>query len=287
MRFIGQQLFVLTVAFLWVVGTAAALSEDRKLEVAVFDDTGVGPSGTSLVKVLKRCENIRVSLLDGADIREGALDRFDVFMAPGGSGRGEARSLEESGREEVKRYVRNGGCYVGICAGCYLATNATDYLGLLPVGIRDRRHWHRGKAVLPIEFTAAGKAVLGMEERRARIVYHNGPVLNCEHALEAPELMKNFVPLAYFRDEIVARGGERGVMKGAPAMVLARYGKGLVLGISPHPEQTKPLNRILPHALEWLHAHVDKPGTIRELVEEPRKNSATNSGIREQASKLN
>ena len=55
--------------------------------------------------------------------------------------------------------------------------------------------------------------------------------------------------------EIVAQGGKVGVMNGAPAMVLAKCGKGLVLGLSPHAERTPSLNKIIPHAIHWLCEH--------------------------------
>jgi glutamine amidotransferase-like uncharacterized protein len=244
-------------------GILPAASQAKSLEVAVFKDTGVGPSFKNLAAVLRRRSDIHMTILNGADVREGALSRFDVFMVPGGSGRKEANSLEAQGETEIKRYVRNGGCYVGICAGCYLASNATDYLGLLPVGIRDRRHWFRGEATLPIEFTGPGADVFGVERPMAKIVYHNGPVLDCRPLFENKQLAEKMVPLAFFRGEIVGRGGERGVMKDAPAMVLARYGRGFVLGISPHPEQTPPLQKIIPHALHWLCEHVETESPLR------------------------
>lgn len=241
---------------LFVIGAqssmARAVGEPKTLHVAVFKDIGVGPCFRDLVAVLRKQPDIDMTIINGEDVRDGALSNFDVFMVPGGSGKKEARSLEGPGEAEVKRYVRAGGCYVGTCAGCYLASDAKGFMGLLPVGIRDRAHWERGETKLPIEFTRAGEEVCGVARPMANIVYHNGPVLDCRQAFEDPELAKNLVPLAYFRDEIVAPGGERGVMTGAPAMVLGKYGKGLVLGISPHPEQTPPLHKIIPHFLHWL-----------------------------------
>ena len=40
---------------------------------------------------------------------------------------------EAAFRSEVKAFVKDGGCYVGICAGCYLASTGYDWsLDLLP-----------------------------------------------------------------------------------------------------------------------------------------------------------
>lgn len=236
--------------------------------MAVFHDRGVGPCYNDLMAVLRHHrELVHYTVLRAGDVRDGALRNFQVFMVPGGRGRQEARTLDPAGEAEIKRFVREGGCYVGTCAGLYLATEAPGYLGLLPVGIADGKHWFRGKATLPIEFTRAGAEVFGVDKPMAKIVYHNGPILNCKPIIEHPEMKANFVPLSFFRAEIVGRGGEPGVMKGAPAMVLARYGKGLVLGMSPHPEQTPPLHRIIPHALAWLVANVNTPGTVDTVLE--------------------
>ena len=260
-----------------------AAAQQSSLKVAVFKDIGVGPCFNNLVAVLRRQPDIQMTILAGDDVREGALKRFDIFIVPGGSGKKEAGSLEAFGETEIKRFVADGGCYMGICAGCYLASNATDYLGLLPVGIRDRRHWQRGVATLPIEFTPAGKEVFGVERPMAKIVYHNGPVLDCRPIFENPQPAETLVPLAFFRDEIVAANGERGVMKDAPAMVLAKYGKGLVLGLSPHPELTPPLNRIIPHALHWLADHVKTQSLPAALAATVPVNPEAKTGIKQQA----
>lgn len=233
-----------------------AACRSGELEVAVFKDIGVGPSFDSLADVLRAQPNIRMTVLDGNDVAAGSLKGFDIFMVPGGSGRKEANSLGAAGQAEIKRFISEGGCYVGICAGCYLASSAPDFMGLLPLGIRDRQHWFRGKAVLPIEYTPAGMDVFGLNNPEAEITYHNGPILDSRELIQDPQLARSVEPLAFYRGEIVGRGGEPGVMNGAPAMVLGRFGKGFVLGISPHPEQTPPLYKTIPHALYWLRQHV-------------------------------
>lgn len=232
----------------------AALASDT-LEVAVYKDVGVGGSFDSLMDVLKAQPNIRAIVLDGNDISNGALRRFHILIVPGGSGKKEAGSLGPQGQEEIKRFISNGGSFIGICAGCYLASSSTDFLGLLPMGIRDRKHWFRGKAVIPIEYTPAGEELFGLNNPAYEIVYHNGPILDSRPLAENPQLGSSVMPLAFYRGEIVGRGGEPGVMNGAPAMVLSRYGRGFVLGISPHPERTPPLYKTIPNALYWLSRH--------------------------------
>lgn len=226
-----------------------------KIRVAFFTDKGAHP-GNLLCTNLAQDKSLALTNVSGNDICNDCLENFDVLFVPGGSGKREALSLTPEGQMKVRLFVRKGGIYLGVCAGCYLASCARpQYLGLLPMTTADQDHWRRGKATLPIEFTKLGMEIFGVEQAKAEVIYHNGPVLRAYKQYE-----NNIAPLSYFRGELVARGGETGVMINAPAMVLARYGNGLVLGISPHPEATTGLATIELNAIEWLYNHrpIDK-----------------------------
>jgi hypothetical protein len=84
-------------------------------------------------------------------------------------------------------------------------------------------------------------------ETTALVRYHNGPVL-----AEVPGRATRLQPLAYFSTEKVAKGGAKGLMIGSPAIATAQYGKGQVIGISPHPEQTPGLKNLVPAAIRWM-----------------------------------
>jgi hypothetical protein len=147
---------------------------------------------------------------------------------------------------------------MGVCAGAYLSSKAKDNdLGLLPLTTRDQKHWFRVKDGTPVkvELTRPGMEVFGLENSDVKIVYENGPIFG-------PPIEKtgdSFTPLGYYRSEVVADGGERGVMLGAPAAILSKYGKGSVLAISPHPEKTPGMGHILLHALRWMYEHRETP----------------------------
>jgi putative intracellular protease/amidase len=192
--------------------------------------------------------------IDGEDISNGALKNFDALVIPGGSAKKEAMSMGSEAREEVRRFVKEGGIYMGVCAGAYLASSARDsYLRLLPLRTLDQEHWYRtvNGTPLNVELTPIGQEVFGLSKSNLRIVYENGPIF-------APPDQKpddSFATLGSFRSEVVARGGERGVMIGAPIAVISRYGRGMVLAISPHPEKTPGLRKVELHALHWLYEH--------------------------------
>lgn len=61
--------------------------------------------------------------------------RFRVVYMNGGKAMNHSRSLTETGRDNIRKFVENGGSYVGTCAGAYLACKYTyrDSLKLNPL----------------------------------------------------------------------------------------------------------------------------------------------------------
>jgi len=70
-------------------------------------------------------------LLRSEDIRAGALCRYKMIFVPGGWASAKLRALGEQGQAEIRRFVKNGGSYLGICGGAGMATE--NGLGLLPI----------------------------------------------------------------------------------------------------------------------------------------------------------
>ncbi len=245
-------------ALLWsyalcLILSLPAIGERPRIKVALFIDRGASETSKRIFKKeLENKDDIKCKCIYGEDIRDGVLKNFDALVVPGGSANKEAFSMGAEAREEVRRFVKDGGIYMGVCAGAYLSSRAKDkYLGLLPLKTVDQKHWHRVSEGTPVdvELTPVGMEVFGVSKGNIRIVYENGPIF--APPVEKPD--ETFAVLGFFRSEVVARGGERGVMLGAPAMVLSRYGRGIVLAISPHPEKTPGLKQVEVHALHWLY----------------------------------
>ena len=98
-------------------------ADTSELCIAVYDAGGVGKRGPhNLDRVFSKTKSVmrRVGV---ADIRDGVLDQFDMVIFPGGSGSKQAAALEEEGQEVVKQFVEDGGGYMGICAGAFLAAS--------------------------------------------------------------------------------------------------------------------------------------------------------------------
>src|SRR5687767_9260699 len=122
----------LTAAILFAA-VVSSHAVESKIRVALFDDAGATGKGVPRVlEILGKLPDVQVTKVKGTNIASGVLTNFDVVMFTGGSGSQQAKALGEGGREEVRRFVRNGGGYVGICAGAYLACSGFDWgVGLL------------------------------------------------------------------------------------------------------------------------------------------------------------
>lgn len=215
-----------------LVGTAGS---GTKVNVGMYVSVGVGgPGPQRLEKILSAKRGFVVRRLCAADIRSGALAQFDVVVFPGGGASNQARALETAGRTAVRKFVRAGGGYVGICAGAYLAANNYDWsLGILDADVIDRKHWARGRGQVAIEWATP--------KVRADVLYVNGPLYAPSRDPDIPD----FEVIARYRGEVRKNSAPVGVMINTPAVVAGSYGKGVVICSSPHPEQTKGMEKIV------------------------------------------
>ncbi len=232
----------------------AEAKDGQTMSVALFVDKGASAPAKKNFKRLLSNSDFSWKTVEGSDIESGRLKRYDALIVPGGSAQKEARSMGREAREEVRRFIREGGIYLGVCAGAYLSSKAKDKdLGLIPVSTLDQEHWFRtpNGTDVKVELTDRGMEVFGASRKDLEILYENGPIFS--QPFEGSN--EPITPLGYFRSEVVAEGGKRGVMLGAPIGFLAHYGRGTVLALSPHPEKTPHLGHILMHALQWMYQH--------------------------------
>lgn len=223
-----------------------ARADDPALHIAIYDAAGTGGNGVAnLRRIIGTMEGAAAHVIGPADIHDGVLSQFDVVIFPGGSGSGEARAIGEAGRESVRQFVRDGGAYIGICAGAYLGTSGYDWsLNLINARTVDSKHWRRGAGTVVMELTDVGTQMLG-EAGRFDVRYVNGPLFGPAGNEDLPP----FDVLAYFRTELAENGAAAGVMIDTPAMIAAPYHRGRVALISCHPEQSLPW--VIERVLQW------------------------------------
>jgi glutamine amidotransferase-like uncharacterized protein len=236
-------------ALVTTISTPSLFAEDAKpIRVALFDDAGSAGKGVPKVKEqLGKAGDMQVTIVKGPDIAAGVLTNYDVVIFTGGSGSKQAASLGEGGREEVRKFVKSGGGYVGICAGAYLACSGFSW----GVGVLDARtvsdKWMRGTGNVEIEVTEKGKTITDLSTNKQEIKYANGPIIKPNGRDDIPD----YEPIAFFRTELAKNGTPKGVMVDSPAMARGEFGKGRVIISSPHPEQTAGMEGFSEHAVRW------------------------------------
>jgi glutamine amidotransferase-like uncharacterized protein len=244
-------LHIVTVILIVFYGfTSTAVGQKKQIRVAVYDDIGGGGRGSDNVELcLSNDTTFFTKRVSADEIRLGMLNSFDVVVQAGGSGSKQAKTLEESGVDSIRQFVKRGGGYLGICAGAYLSTvEYTWSLGILNANVIDREHWNRGGGIIRIRLTAAGREFFGMSDDTISLNYNQGPLLA---QADKPDLPA-YEELAVFETEIVENGAPEGIMIGLTAIAQGNFGEGRILAISPHPEKSPELRHMISTAVKWL-----------------------------------
>ena len=228
-----------------------------QIRVALFDaNLDDGSATKDLKRLLDTEPTFAWETLNPTDIQPGGLEAFDVVIFPGGNARRQAAAIGADGKEIVQEFVRDGGGYVGICGGAYLATakydwgmalvNAKPLTGQMDIpGEEVVSITARGAGIVKMELTDTGKTVLGEWPGLLSIKYTGGPILSLAGMRALPE----YVSLAVFRTEVWEYEPQRGTMVDTPAIVAGRFGKGRVIIFSPHPEMTEGLESLVRRAI--------------------------------------
>lgn len=227
-------------------------AKTRPLQVALYTGPGASDHGVNSVSDrIKELPQAAVTLFKPAEFATRDLKGFDLVVFSGGSGSTQAKAIGPVARGRVREFVRGGGGYLGICAGAYLACAGFDW----SVGILNAKtvssHWQRGQATMQIQLSDPGRGLFGDVSAPFPIRYHNGPIIEPLGRTDLPAYQVG----AVFRTELVGtHGAPAGKMVGSPAVAYAPFGKGRVVIISPHSEDTPGLENFIPRAVAWATA---------------------------------
>ena len=214
---------------------------------------------------------INTDIVNKNEVKSGKLSSYDVFIVPG-SARPYMDVLDEKWREEVRKFVFNGGGYVGICGGANIASMGFDgginglmnpfLLKIANVYVNDEQaeewqylwksNWDEGGVPVGIFIIPSDNPIFhGFYGEKRSIRYWGGPGMY--EADVEDEKMGNIIPLAIYDEEIMDvaplhywkwRNGEwipfRNVstdLKGEYAAIATTYGKGRIVLFGPHPER--------------------------------------------------
>ena len=246
------------------------------MKVGVYSHSTNESKAAGIVRVftliLTKEKGYDVRRLKPEDIRAGVLTNLDVLIMPGGSGSKQATNLETSGREAIQQFVKNGGGYVGICAGAYLASSHYPWsLHIINSRVIDREHWARGKGNVVLTFSELGQKALGHPEKDVEVYYAQGPL----YGRGTNDSLPPYEELAVYKTEVpkenVPPGVPMGVMQGTTAISRSTYGKGRVICYSPHPEKPfEPVYHLIENGVRWAAGREPIPVSKEEWQKRPK-----------------
>ena len=233
--------------------------------IAVYDHSDGSASGpNNLMRFLTPENGFECQRVSPAEIRDGRLREFDALVMPGGSGSLQSKKLEERGRDEVQEFVRNGGGYIGICAGSYLASSHYDWsLDLINARVWDRAHWARGQGTVALGITSSGRSVLKTDAAEVDVYYGQGPLLVPDNDPDLP----GYEVLARYDSEVSEKGAQPGAMAGTHAIIRSLFGEGRVICFSPHPEKLNGPNGLMMNGVLWA-AGVSRAAAVSSGVQQ-------------------
>ena len=206
----------------------------RPVRAGVFAGIGsMGLSSTELIRYVARSPELDLTLVDGEDIRNGALDGLDLLVVPGGSAWVIVGDFGSKGIENLKAFLRRGGSFIGICAGCVILLD-DDYriasgVSMVPYS---RYGAYSGDAMTSMRLTDEGAKALGMEKGEFDIWYSGGPIMFRRHEAYPDAKIETWG--LYGRN--VTNEGWGAHMEGNVSCIGGTFGKGRIAATACHPE---------------------------------------------------
>jgi hypothetical protein len=210
LRFVAIASLVLAASACDAGGTRP-VATGRVPPILLFNGTGTSPNDVAALERILRREKLDYATADSAqlnDLDEERLRSVRLLIVPGGDFLAIGSHLGPRTTARIRRTVKDGLGYLGICAGAFLAGAAKDYDSLdLTSGVKFHFYSAEGrgirKAAVPI--VGAGAATLDQ-------YWEDGPELTGW-------------------GDVVGRYPD-----GTPAIVEGRSGKGWVILAGVHPE---------------------------------------------------
>ena len=266
-------------------GAGALAGNAPRVKVALYLDIGCKGGGViHWAQLLKSSPDVECDFIDAADVQAGRLSGHDVLVMPGGSGYERYMQLGEEGFEKIRRYIREGGSFYGVCAGIALALNDPKRLRLIPY-TRERNPL-RGGFSGAVKLNARAEELLGVPAGTRYFRYHDGPL----PVKGDPVPDSECEVLATFDSHVMQKGKSTTPMHGMPAIIYGRYGKGRVLVFVMHPEYYPSTHDVLgagfrplvgrpvtftyqkksarPLRVAFYSGEIDRAGSTRKVVED-------------------
>jgi len=217
------------------------------VNIDIIDYCGV----QKCINILNKNSSINAQKIDIQNICDLTNNNTDVFIIAGGEPRRIRLELKGIGAQTIRKFISNGGGYVGICAGAVLAIPKAPSLDLLQYVkcVNDNIWWDSGicgdiklKSCIKNtdEITNTNDIIKTITNRfndMELFSYKNGPILRVKKMNKKSTL----IPLATFSSPIynancVISDALLNEINGSVAIIFGTYNKGSVIITSIHPE---------------------------------------------------
>ncbi len=175
-------------------------------------------------------------------INPGSLESMDVLIMPGGDDyiSDDNRTIASIDPDSVLNFVKNGGGYVGICAGAFAGANYTQGFyrgwGVAPHINCLQPYWEGTTSIM---ITPAGSRIMG-KKGSMNTLYWNGPAM---------KINGNATVLATY--DGIDSDGKVIISRGNAAIVGDYFGKGRSVLIGTHPEEDPWAPDVLARLIVW------------------------------------
>ncbi len=203
-----------------------------QVRIGLYVDRGSSGGGVfHWANIIEFSPQAQLVTLTGQDIRDGKLSTVDVLLMPGGYPTRQYGTMKPEGIKILREWVKNGGHYVGSCAGLTCALNHRERLRLLPFYRFPNSGGASGNT--QIEISEEGAKLLGVKPGKRVVTYASGPIPKLG---KKPDPTSTGKVLAVYKNSISYYGKPAGNMYDQPALVYGTLGKGKVIASSYHPE---------------------------------------------------
>lgn len=238
-------------------------------KIAFLDGKNCAPFCADPFRLFFNAYGLQVDWLTDSDVRAGKLDAYEMLIVPGGPDAGESyyEGLGDKGYEAIRKFIHEGGMYLGSCAGSYFPLKADSgtlqadmWLNVIEAtDTQGMDYWRTGTGFVRIEFDdvehpVATNLALGAPSTMD-VIYWEGPAFQILENAEVNVIAryKDFIasgvalPSWSLENNQIAKDAmewsnplteERfeAHLKGYPAIIESAYGKGHMVLLSPHAE---------------------------------------------------
>ena len=183
------------------------------MKINIYNDKGLRKTTPKIwQEFFANHSEFTIEFTEAEDILRG---HPDAILFPGGSASVFARKLGKKRRKKIVKWVAEGGTYIGVCAGAYLASQTYEWsLGISPIIVS--RNWRKGHHTVKIS----------LSDNDHYVDYFNGPT--CESWSDVEVLASFPEGIPGFQSTI-----------NTPAIIKNNWESGKVFLVSPHLEKNK------------------------------------------------